>query len=161
MGVEEFASRLAQFRLVVLDSMVFIYHFEDHPVFADLTQQVFERMEEGVIRSLASAICLTEIYSAPLQKKQASLLEEYKLVFDTYPNLSLVPVTAEIAEEAAVLRAKYRIRAPDAIHLATGLVHSAEALISNDGSLRAVGELPVLLLSDFAETGEQQAHGQR
>ncbi len=152
MGVEDFASKLAQFKLVMLDSMVFIYHFENHPLFANLTEVIFERMEDGLLNSFASVICLTEIYSGPLQKGHVSLFEEYKRVFATYPNLLLIPVTPEIAEEAAILKTKYQLRTPDAIHIATGVVHKAEAFISNDETLRNIEELEVLTLSDFTKT---------
>ncbi len=155
LGVEDFTSRLAQFKVAVLDTMVFIYHFENHPLFANLTQVIFERMEGGLLTSLASVICLTEIYSGPLQKGYVSLFEEYKRVFATYPNLSLIPVTPEIAEQAAVLKAKYQIRTPDAIHVATGLVHKAEAIVSNDETLRAIKELEVLTLSDFIKADKK------
>lgn len=151
MGIADFAPSLARFKIVALDTMVFIYHFENHPLFANLTQVIFERMEEGLLTSLASVICLAETYSGPLQKGYTSLFEEYKRVFDTYPNLSLMPVTAEIAEQAAILRAKYQLRTPDAIHLATGLVHKADAFISNDETLRPVVELEVVTLSDFGD----------
>jgi predicted nucleic acid-binding protein len=155
LGIEDFASKLAQFKVAVLDAMVFIYHFESHPTLANLTQVIFERMEAGLLTSLASVICLTEIYSGPLRKGYTALFEEYKRVFATYPNLSLIPVTPEIAEQAAILKAKYQLRTPDAIHVATGLVHKAEIFVSNDEALRSIKELEVLTLSDFAQTSEK------
>lgn len=153
LGIADFASRLAQCKVVALDAMVFIYHFENHPSLANLTQLIFDRMEAGLLTSLVSVIGVTEIYSGPLRKGYSTLFEEYKRVFITYPNLLLMPVTLEVGEQAAILRAKYEIRTPDAIHIATGVVHQAEAFISNDEALRSVEELPILLLSDFARTG--------
>ncbi len=48
------------------------------------------------------------------------------------------------------LRARYKLRVPDAIHIGTALVYGATAFITNDLNLRCVTELEILVLTDFA-----------
>jgi len=43
------------------------------------------------------------------------------------------PVDEKVAKEGARLRARYGLRAPDALHLAAALVHGATAFPTNAG----------------------------
>ena len=52
--------------------------------------------------------------------------------------------------EAADLRARFNLRTPDAIQVATAIIAGAQAFITNDARLKSVTEIPVLLISAFA-----------
>lgn len=54
------------------------------------------------------------------------------LLVDHFPNLEWVPISREILLEAAGLRARYRLRTPDAIQIATGLRAGTTLAITND-----------------------------
>jgi predicted nucleic acid-binding protein len=60
----------------------------------------------------------------------------------------LEPITHAILLEAAALRARYRLRTPDAIQLATGLKSGATLAITNDDAWRHVAGIDTLLLAD-------------
>ncbi len=89
-------------------------------------------IEEGRLQAVMSTLVLTELL-VPLhaagQKQQA---EELKRRLCTFPNLSVMTMTAKIASTAARLRPLHGLRTPDAIHAATALETSAEAIITND-----------------------------
>ena len=71
--------------------------------------------------------------------------------FETLPGVELHPVTAEIADEAARIRASTNLLLPDAIHVATAVVAGADAFLTNDRQLlRAENELQILILDDLA-----------
>ena len=59
----------------------------------------------------------------------------------------------ETVELMSDLRAQYGLRTPDAIHLATTLLHGGQAFITNDACLRleieAAEKLDILILKDF------------
>jgi predicted nucleic acid-binding protein len=50
---------------------------------------------------------------------------------------------------AAELRARYRIKLPDAIQIAAALAKRCEAFITNDRQLAKVSEIRVLVLDDL------------
>ena len=52
------------------------------------------------------------------------------------PGLELHPVDEKAAKEGARLRARYGLRASDALHLAAALVHGATAFPTNAGEFR-------------------------
>jgi len=140
---------LARHKRVGVDTMVFIYHLEDHPTYAKLTQPLFEAWEEGRSAGVTSVITLLELLVRPKQKGQEEVARNYLELLTTYPNLDIVGVDVEVAELAAGLRAKYGIRTPDALQLATALWAGAGGFITNDGRLKRVGELEVVLLDEL------------
>jgi predicted nucleic acid-binding protein len=54
-----------------------------------------------------------------------------------------------MAERAAELRARYRIKLPDAIQLAAAISEGWEAFLTNDRRLAQVVEIRVLVLDDL------------
>ncbi|MFI5459974.1 MAG: type II toxin-antitoxin system VapC family toxin [Isosphaerales bacterium] len=55
----------------------------------------------------------------------------------------------EVIENAAVLRARYRVQLLDAIHVACAVAHHAHWFLTNDEGLRRIQELPILILADY------------
>lgn len=54
-----------------------------------------------------------------------------------------------VAEQAALLRAKYNLRTPDAVQLATAVEVRADYFFTNDDRLKLVREITVVTLSDL------------
>lgn len=52
----------------------------------------------------------------------------------------------DIATLAAKLRAKYKIKTPDAIFIATGIAEKAEIFITNDTRLKIVNEIGIIII---------------
>jgi len=149
MGLDAFIKELNRFPRVGLDTTPFIYQYEDHPDYADLTQALFERIERGKARAFTSTLTVTELLSGPKKSRREDLEQEYRRVLDMLPNLTIVPVTLDIAIQAADLRAKYNMRTPDAIQLATAQVMNCPAFVTNDIHLKRVTETQVLVLQDW------------
>jgi len=140
---------LARHERVGADTMVFIYHLEDHPTYAPLTQPLFEAWEEGKSSGVTSVITLLEILVKPKREGKTEAARDYLELLTTYPNLTIVEVDLGLADLAADLRAKYVIRTPDALQLAAALQAGAGGFISNDGRLKQVAELEVVLLDEL------------
>ena len=54
----------------------------------------------------------------------------------------------EVAEKAAEIRAKYGVKPPDALQVATSLVHHAEAFITNDKELKKIKEINIITMKE-------------
>jgi predicted nucleic acid-binding protein len=67
----------------------------------------------------------------------------------TFPNLQVVSVEPECAKLASDLRARYGIRTPDAIQIASAVLYSATAFVTNDDQMKQITELDVILLDEF------------
>lgn len=136
---------------VLIDTSVWIYHFERHPQFAAAVDRVIEDLEAARFRGIASELTLLELSVRPLQLGRQDAADDYELLLSHFPNLELVPVHRELLLDAAGLRARHRLRTPDAIVLATGLHGGASAAITNDESWPSLPGLKVLTLQKLVE----------
>jgi predicted nucleic acid-binding protein len=145
--------RSSTFRKICLDTMVFIYAFEDHPVYGSFLQSLFRSVEQGELEAVTSTLTLTECLAQPYRKKDMALVARYKVLFRNFPHLAVLPLDEEVAERTALLRGRYALRTPDAIQMATALVAKADAFVTNDTGLPAVEGLNVLLLDQMIASG--------
>ena len=143
-----FLKRL-QGKKIALDAMIFIYAFEGHSAYLPLLQPFFREVEKGRIATVTSTITLAECLVRPLRAKAIELAARYKTLFHDFPHLSVIPVTEEIAEAAAWLRAKHQMKTPDAIQLATAFMSESHFFLTNDEDLPQVEGIRILLLDHF------------
>jgi predicted nucleic acid-binding protein len=134
---------------ILLDTSVWIYHFEQNPEFCEAAGSVIEQLEAGRFQGIASELTLLELIVKPLQLGRQDAADDYETLLSYFPNLTLEPITRAILLEAAALRARYRLRTPDAIQLATGLNAGATLAITNDEGWRHVAGIDTFLLADL------------
>ncbi|OGG72524.1 hypothetical protein A3A38_04160 [Candidatus Kaiserbacteria bacterium RIFCSPLOWO2_01_FULL_53_17] len=132
--------------LVGLDTSLFIYLLEDHPSYAPKAARIFDALRKGKHVGLFSALGMIEILTGPKKQGRDDLAAQYEHHLRHFPNLSIVGLNERIVWIASDLRAKYGIKTPDAIHLATSIDAGARTFITNDKSLRKVKEIRVVLL---------------
>lgn len=136
-------------KIIGLDTMVFIYHFEENKIYSPLTFSIFESLEKGNFNAITSILTLLEILVKPKRESNLILTERYKILFETFPNLQVKALDENIADVASSLKANYNINTPDAIQVATSLEAQADVFITNDTSLKKITEIKVLLLSEM------------
>lgn len=136
-------------KIIGLDTMVFIYHFEENQIYSSLTFSIFESLEKGNFNGITSVLTLLEILVKPKKENNSLLTERYKLLLETFPNLQVKTLNENIADIASSLRAKYNLNTPDAIQIATSLEAKANVFITNDATLKKISEIKVLLLSEM------------
>ncbi len=156
----EIGSSLTRHRLVGLDTSVFIYRLERGTPFGDPAALVLEAVASGIVRGVTSALTLMELTVKPLQTGRAELADRYETLVTTFPHLSVAELDRPTLRRAAELRARYRLRPVDALHVAACLQHGATAFATNDRDFRRLGKIDVLLLSDFVEHDGRIGDGQ-
>ena len=136
---------------VLIDTAIWIYHLEGHTRFGSVAANVIENLEAGKFRGVSSELTLLELTVKPLQLARRDVADEYELLLDHFPNLELAPVTREILLLAAELRARHRLRNPDAIQVATAIQWGATLAITNDDAWRTLPVIETIVLSDLIE----------
>lgn len=131
---------------VTVDTMVFIYAFEEHPTYLPIIKPFFSAVEKGEMEAVTSTVTLAECLVQPYRKKDMALASRYRILFRNFPNLSVLPLTDDIAERTALLRANYRLKTPDAIQLATALISGSHSFLTNDESLGPVKGIEIFVL---------------
>lgn len=147
--MEALASALAGHRLIALDTSVWIYHFEGSAEYGQAADSVLEAVAQGRTGAVASELVLLELLVAPLKKGSQDVADEIELALLHFPYLQLTPVTRAVLVRAADIRARYGLRTPDAIMLATAVESGATLAVTNDSAWRKVDEIEVLLLRDL------------
>jgi predicted nucleic acid-binding protein len=61
----------------------------------------------------------------------------------------MVAIDERLAEAAALIRARYTIRLPDALQIAAAMQGDATLFVTNDKRIKKVDALEVLVLSDY------------
>jgi predicted nucleic acid-binding protein len=131
--------------------MISIYHFEDHPLFAPLTEPLFEAIDRGDLSAEISVLLAGEVLTGAKKAADTEILLRYRHIFSEFPNLALHDADKRVMERMSDLRAAYGLKIPDAIHMATASLNGAQAFVTNDAGLKRVNELDVLVLEDYVE----------
>lgn len=140
-------NRLKEGEIVALDTVILIYFLEKHPTYYPAVEQLFRRIEEGRLSAVMATLVLSELLVPAYRAGEVERAQKVTRILENFPHLEIVPLTSEIAADAARLRARYGIRTPDAIHAATALAAGAACLVTNDqGLTRLAPELKIRLL---------------
>ena len=142
---------LSQYSILGLDTMAFIYYFEENEDYLPFTKSLFELIEDGKIEGKTSVITRLEILVKPKEMGNEPLAEEYKALIEGYPHLEVSPIDTGIVDLASALRAKYKLKTPDAIQIATSMVKGAQAFITNDSSLEKVKDIEIIVMRKALE----------
>lgn len=131
------------------DTSPVIYFVEANPKYDRLVTAVFQKISGGGIVGVSSVITLSEVLVHPILSSDLYLQTQYRELLLRSANFLTKHINADIAELAAELRARYRLRTPDALQIAAALDANCEAFLCNDAGLRRVAELRVLVLDDL------------
>jgi predicted nucleic acid-binding protein len=123
---------------IALDTNVLIYFFEGIEPQASKVEKILAGImkgkDEGVISTITIAEVLTGFYLAADTNKAN---RAKNLLIDlTLSSLKIVPVTFEIADLAANLRARRGGKLPDALIIATAINQLANVVYSQDKDLQ-------------------------
>ena len=132
-----------------LDTNIFIYHLEDRLPYSELTQIIFDKTEEKSLQAHTSALTLLELNVKPYQLNRPDRALAHFALLKNLPHLFIHSLNPEMSDTAARLRAKYKLKTPDAIHLACALESRSEIMIGNDKGLKKIADIHYLYLNDY------------
>lgn len=140
---------LARVGLLYIETAPFIYYTESRAGYVDKMRAIFQRTLDEQITIVTSTVTLTECLTKPLRDSDTNLVAAYNAMLRSTRRIRLAPVDAIVAGRAADLRARYNLRTPDALHLATALAAGCDAFLTNDLALKRVTEVRVLALDEL------------
>ena len=144
MAARSLLDGLGEHPVLAVDTAPIIYWLEGHPRWADRFAPVFDAAETGAAQVVISTVTLAEVLAGPLRTGDELLASRYREALTRSIGWQVVPLDADLAVEAARIRAAYRLRLPDAIQVATAIRTGAAALVTHGRALRQVKGLRVL-----------------
>jgi len=145
MGIPE---RLQGVKRIFLDTAPVIYYVERHPEYAALVTPVFDMIDEGGLLAVTSPITLAECLVGPCRNLQQTLRDAFRQRIIGANNTVFVGPDASMAQQAAELRATYRLSLLDCLQIAIALGSGCDAFLTNDLALTCVKEANVIALCE-------------
>jgi len=115
-------------KTVFLDTAPLIYYIEENQQYSPILNKVH-----------------------PMRENKHQLVEEYQNILCNSSTINIFELNIEIAKRAAGFRAKYGLKTPDSIQVATAVYTSAEYFLTNDIRLKAIKEIETLVLDEFVK----------
>jgi predicted nucleic acid-binding protein len=148
------ASLVEAHRRVALDADVLIYLLEDSEPRASRAAAIIDAAAAGVVQASISALAHAEVLVGPARGGDAARFERTASELRDI-EVDILPVTADIAEDAAWVCGQGSTQLVDAIHLATAR-GAGTAFITNDRRLRTTPGLEIYHLDDLDLGGSTQ-----
>ena len=136
--------------LVYIDTSIVIYSIEQVPDYFELLEPLWQKLIANKIAVFSSELILLEALVLPLRQSNTSLVDDYEQLL-LNSNMDLISITQGLLKKAARLRARTRLKTPDAIHAATALSSHCTLFLTNDRAFKNTADLPVILLDEAME----------
>jgi predicted nucleic acid-binding protein len=128
------------------DANIVIYFVERHPVWgAKATARIATARSSGDDFAVSDLIRM-ECQVGPLSSGDRGLLADYARFFSR-PEVRVLPITAAVCDRAAAIRAKYRFKPLDALHLAAAVDAGCGKFVTHDTGLRSFPDTNVEILT--------------
>jgi predicted nucleic acid-binding protein len=121
-----------------------VYNYE-----VGVVSAIFRRISDGELLGQTPVVTLTEVLVQPMMRTDIQILQKYRSFLLGTSNFQMLPIDIPVAERAADLRARYRLRTPDALQIATALQSGCEAFLTNDLALKRVTDLTVWAVDEL------------
>ncbi len=146
------AERLKDTKRLFLDTAPVIYYVEANPRYLARVQECFDRLDSGTLTAVVSPITLAECVVQPLGSERTDLAQAFEELLTAGPATEFAVIDPEAAGKAAELRAKYNIPLLDAFQLALAVTTHCDAFLTNDVTLKRVGDVDVIVIDEIQAT---------
>ena len=144
------SDELSHLNSIFIDTAPVIYFIEAHPNFGPLAKEVVNSFQSGKLYAFSSVITLAEVLPKPIEAGDEKLARKFAEFLKHGRNLSLIEISAGIAETAGKLRGQYsELRIIDAIQISAAIDVRADAFLTNDKKLKHIKEIKVMVLKDY------------
>lgn len=139
---------LAGLSRVLLDTAPVIYHVQGAAAYQPLMDYAFQQAGAGAVVLCTTPITLAECLVKPFQLADVKLIAAFRDLLTNGAETQFVGID-QTAEQAAELRARYKLQLSDAFQVAAALKHHCDGLLTNDAAFKAVQEVKILFLDDL------------
>jgi predicted nucleic acid-binding protein len=134
---------------VYLDTNIIIYAVEGFTDVAAQIRALLTAMDDAEIVAITSELTVAEVPVKPFKDENETVQQAYKTFLTPASALQLAPVTHDVLEEAARVRATTHLNLPDAIHLATAKLGGCDSFLTNDDLFKRAKITNIKILSEM------------
>jgi predicted nucleic acid-binding protein len=133
---------------ISLDTNVFISIHNNKPDSSSCVT-ILEVAEKNGWECWISVIAISEMLVGYYNQRSFSEAEQFVLLMQK--NYNVQSINLQVAQLGAKLRSEFRLKLPEALILASGMVNNVEIIISNDIKMQQDFPIPILSASTFLE----------
>ncbi len=123
---------------VYVDTNTVIYRVEAVKPYIDVALLLWNALDAGTQNIVTSELSVLEVLVKPLRLRSTDLQELFLGTLYHTPGLACIPISRQILEAAAQIRATSGLKTPDAIHAATALLEGCTLFVTNDVAFRRI-----------------------
>jgi len=143
---------LADAGVVYIDAAVLALHLAAEPRYLPLTRVILGGLRDGEFEARTSAVSMYQLLVEPYRSGHESTAERVEMLLSALPRLEIVPLSGEIAGQAAQVKAQLGGSLTRAIHIATGLAGDSELFVTQRSALRRIAGLGIEQLDAYTGT---------
>lgn len=134
---------------VYLDANIFIYAIEGSEEYKEKITALFLRIEETKSIIITSELTLIECLVKPYAKHDQTSISKYEKHIRSTTFLKVKPLPLQLLKKSAQLRAKYKNKLADSIHIATAINENCNVFITNDLKIKTPANIKTITLKNF------------
>lgn len=134
---------------VYFDTNVLIYLIENSPTYRDKVVALVAELDVLNCEVITSELTLAECLVKPFAESDKQSQDVYTASIKSSGFLTVKPVTKKILIEAARLRAVFKNKLPDSIHLATAFATGCDTFVGNDKKIKVDDSIRLLILDSY------------
>ncbi len=131
--------------MVFLDANPVIYLVEQTPNWGAKAAARIAAFRSAGEQLAVSDLVRMESAVGPLKANDPVRLGDF-VTFFAAPYVTVLPITAGVCDRAARIRAQYRFKPLDSLHLAAAVEHGCARFLTNDAALKNFPDIVVELL---------------
>lgn len=143
---------MTEYNKVFLDTTPLIYFLDNDVNFGNKAKSIFEEILLNGKSIISSVITCEEYLVYPYRTNNQEKIDVF-YEFTSTCGIKLVPISTEIAETAALIRAKYKdFKAMDSLQLAVAIKSNCDLFLTNDKQLRQFKDIKCITVEEWALT---------
>jgi predicted nucleic acid-binding protein len=127
-----FLDEVAAYDVVAFDTSACIYYLARQEPWFSLLAPILARASAGPLRIVLSAIVQLELLVKPYRMRDQALVRRVHAFTAAHRGIVSAPISPDVVDAAAQVRAAFRLKIPDAIVAASAAVAGAGLVIGND-----------------------------
>lgn len=136
MGVEA-AEQLLRYNRIALDSSIYI-HALNNSEELPLAAKLLEALPKSKAVAYTSSLTILEVMVYPYRAHQEELIPEHLNFITGNGRITLIDLGRQLAMRVAEIRARYNLKTPDAIQLATAIETDCQVFLTTDKDFQKV-----------------------
>lgn len=134
---------------VALDTVVFIYYMEENPRYLPAIEPLFDAISRQEIQAVTSELTLMELLVGPYRRHDDALAGRYEAFLTRSRGLRMRGLDRPVIRSAALIRARTRMKTPDALQLAAAREEGCGSLVTNDRDLQPLGGVKIVQVGQY------------